>query len=279
MFRMLVRPLLFLVVGLFAYSVAWAISNGVPDGNGHPAVGALYIDFDGDGTITGDELLCSGSYVGRTKDGANDAFMTAGHCVAYAVANDITQMYVSFDTKAFDPYGPVGVIASVAFYFDPSFGHDIGNWFDFGIVLLPAGSVVGIPAGGAADGGISGYADPCRRDQAARCRVGGVRRGSDIQSATWPDRYVRRRSSHGQHQHQGAHQVVGEVQRKLRRHGRRWHVLRRFGLPAVHRRNAHGDFDHEYRRHPMPRHGVEYAARYGLRSPVLRPVHQPSVIS
>ncbi len=124
--------------------MAWAISNGVPDGNGHPAVGALYIDFDGDGTITGDELLCSGSYVGRTKDGANDAFMTAGHCVAYAVANDITQMYVSFDTKAFDPYGPVGVIASVVFYFDPSFGHDIGNWFDFGIVLLPAGSVVGI---------------------------------------------------------------------------------------------------------------------------------------
>ena len=132
------------LVALVTCGATWAISNGVPDGNGHPAVGALYIDFDDSGTITGDELLCSGSYVGRTKDGTHDAFMTAGHCVAFAVANGIEQMYVSFDTKAFDPDGPVGVIASTAFFLDPNFGHDTGNPFDFGIVLLPAGSVVGI---------------------------------------------------------------------------------------------------------------------------------------
>jgi len=144
MWKLFVRPLPIFVIGLFTCSGVWAISNGVPDGNAHPAVGALYIDFDGNGTITGDELLCSGSYVGRTKDGANDAFMTAGHCVAFAVSNNIDRMYVSFDTRAFDPNGPVGVIASVAFHADPSFGHDNGNAFDFGIVLLPAGSVIGI---------------------------------------------------------------------------------------------------------------------------------------
>lgn len=138
------RLVLSFVAAVLACSEAWSISNGVPDGNAHPAVGALYIDFDANGTITGDELLCSGSYVGPTKDGAYDAYMTAGHCVAFAVASSITRMYVSFDPLAFDPKGPVGVIESVAFFLDPNFGHDTGNLFDFGIVLLPAGSVVGI---------------------------------------------------------------------------------------------------------------------------------------
>src|SRR5207253_9518635 len=56
----------------------------------------------------------------------------------------ITHMYVSFDTLAFDPDGPTGIIPSVAFFVDPNFGHDLGNSYDFGIVLLAAGSVVGI---------------------------------------------------------------------------------------------------------------------------------------
>jgi hypothetical protein len=132
------------VAAVAVCSGAQAISNGTPDGNGHPATGALYVDFDGNGTITGDELLCSGAFLGRTSDGTHEAFLTAGHCVAFAVANGIDTMYVSFDTRAFDPSGPVGVIASTSFFVDPNFGHDLGNAFDLGIVLLPAGSVVGI---------------------------------------------------------------------------------------------------------------------------------------
>jgi hypothetical protein len=144
MWKPLSSSVLAITVALFAHAEAWAISNGVPDGSGHPAVGALYVDFDGSGTITGDELLCSGAYVGRTKDNGYDAFLTAGHCVEFALGSGITQMYVSFDTLAFDPDGPTGIIPSVAFFLDPNFGHDSGNAYDFGIVLLPAGSVVGI---------------------------------------------------------------------------------------------------------------------------------------
>jgi len=105
-----------ITIALFAHAEAWAISNGVPDGNGHPAVGALYVDFDSNGTITGDELVCSGAYVGRTKDNGYDAFLTAGHCVEFAEEDGITQMYVSFDTLAFDPDGPTGIIPSMAFF-------------------------------------------------------------------------------------------------------------------------------------------------------------------
>ena len=47
--------------GLLAAAPVGAITNGVPDGNAHPMVGGLFADFDNDGTISGDELVCSGS--------------------------------------------------------------------------------------------------------------------------------------------------------------------------------------------------------------------------
>jgi len=135
-----------LVLSLFTAFTAYAVNNGEPDGIRHPMVGAMFADFTGDDEITGDELICSGSYAGPSKDGAFDVFLTAGHCLAFTPAYGITQLYVSFDNEVMDADGPTGLIASVEFHWDPEYGHDFGNLHDSGVILLPAGSVTGIPA-------------------------------------------------------------------------------------------------------------------------------------
>jgi hypothetical protein len=121
-----------------------AITNGVPDGNAHPIVGGLFADFDGNGTISGDELVCSGSYAGRSRDGGADVFLTAAHCIEFGPDIGITQWYVSFDNSVLDADGPTGLIASVDFAWDPLFFFRRSDGHDFGVVLLPAGSVTGI---------------------------------------------------------------------------------------------------------------------------------------
>ena len=54
-------------------------------------VGALFADFDGNGTISGDELVCSGSDAGRSRDGGADVFLTAAHCIEFGPDFGITQ--------------------------------------------------------------------------------------------------------------------------------------------------------------------------------------------
>ena len=133
-----------MILSLFMTTGVFAISNGEPDGNTHPMVGALFADFDGDGEISGLELICSGSYAGPSVDGQYDVFLTAGHCVVPIVVLGFSEAYVSFDNEVLDADGPADLIASDTFYFDPAFGHDSGDLHDLGVVLLPAGSVVGI---------------------------------------------------------------------------------------------------------------------------------------
>jgi hypothetical protein len=71
--------------GLVLASVAGAISNGVPDGNGHPNVGMLAIGFEEDGELVR-FANCSGSYGGsRVGQPASKVFVTAAHCVAGAL--------------------------------------------------------------------------------------------------------------------------------------------------------------------------------------------------
>lgn len=144
----MIRKSLFIVMAvlfsLFPLISASAVNNGEPDGSRHPMVGAMFADFTGEGEITGDELICSGSYAGPSKDGNYEVFLLAGHCLSFAPAYGITQLYVSFDNEVLDADGPAGLIPSVAFYWDPEFGHDFGNLHDSGVILLPAGSVTGI---------------------------------------------------------------------------------------------------------------------------------------
>src|SRR4029453_11651816 len=79
---------------------AGAISNGVPDGNGHPNVGLFAIGFE-----DGGELVrfagCSGSYGGpRVGQPAQKVFATAAHCVNGIAEAGITpdQFWVTFDS-------------------------------------------------------------------------------------------------------------------------------------------------------------------------------------
>lgn len=136
------------LVAAFAVALptaAHAVWGGQED-TAHPGVGAMYFDFAGTGVPVADGLICSGSYAGRSKTGANDVFLTAGHCLPFAeegiAASDI---YVSFDRDARD--GVAAPIQVSSYHQMPGFGRNIGDLRDLGILLLPAGSVpAGTPA-------------------------------------------------------------------------------------------------------------------------------------
>jgi hypothetical protein len=61
--------------------------DAVPDGNGHPNVGALLMPR-ADGSL---RIVCSGTLV------TPRVFLTASHCTAFEEANGLTRAYVTFD--------------------------------------------------------------------------------------------------------------------------------------------------------------------------------------
>ena len=110
----------------------------------HTGVGAMYFDEDGDGVVTADWLVCTGSYAGRSKDGQSDVILMAGHCLPPAEEEiPASALRFSFDRDARD--GVTGTIAAKSYHQMPGFGHDAGDRRDLGIVLLPAGSASGRP--------------------------------------------------------------------------------------------------------------------------------------
>ena len=124
---------------------AHAVWGGQEDTT-HPGVGAMYFDFMGNGVAVPDGLVCSGSYAGRSKSGANDVFLTAGHCMPPPELNiPASALLVSFD-----PDGRNGVSSPIkvsSYHQMPGFGHDLGDLHDLAVLLLPAGSVpAGTPA-------------------------------------------------------------------------------------------------------------------------------------
>ncbi|HET8953436.1 MAG TPA: hypothetical protein VFN44_23135 [Solirubrobacteraceae bacterium] len=123
---------------------ASAVWGGQED-TAHPGVGAMYFDDDGDGVVTAETLVCSGSYAGRSKDGLNDVFLLAGHCLPPAEEGiPASALRVSFDRDARN--GVTGTIPVVSYHQKPGFGHDLGDFNDLGILLLPLGSVGSLPA-------------------------------------------------------------------------------------------------------------------------------------
>jgi len=125
---------------LLTTSPAFAIGNGVPDGDGHPNVGLLAVEEDGQRYF-----LCSGSYAGARKDAPGaGVFLTAGHCVAWLPTSDNNtpdQLWVTFEpTVTIDDETDTVTAATwhqaKAVDFDPEFGHDHANLKDYGVVLL-----------------------------------------------------------------------------------------------------------------------------------------------
>lgn len=131
---------------LLAAPPAFAIGNGVPDGNGHPNVGLLAVEQGGDRIVE-----CSGSYAGPRKGSVGTGvFLTAGHCLAWMPDEGIagSQLWVTFEPDiAIDPETFEVTAASwhqaTAFAIDPAFGQSRANPRDYGVVLL--GATVGVP--------------------------------------------------------------------------------------------------------------------------------------
>jgi hypothetical protein len=141
--RRLVTFLAVLAVAL--PSAALAVWGGQED-LAHPSVGAMYFDFMGNGTAVPDGLICSGSYAGRSKNGANDVFLTAGHCMPPPeLGIPASALLVSFDRDGRN--GVSSPITVSSYQQMPGFGHDLGDLHDLAVLLLPAGSVpAGTPA-------------------------------------------------------------------------------------------------------------------------------------
>jgi Trypsin len=137
--------LIALAVAVLAPASALAVWGGTVD-TAHPSVGAMYFDVLGNGTAISDGLVCSGSYAGRSKDGRNDVFLTAGHCMPPPeLGITAGQLLVSFDGDGTN--GVSNPIKVSSFHQMPGFGHDFGDLHDLGVLLLPAGSVpAGTPA-------------------------------------------------------------------------------------------------------------------------------------
>ena len=76
----------FVVVAAIAAGVAGAITNGQPDGNGHPYVGVLVDDYEIPGYF---QRFCTGSLV------APGLVVTGAHCLLSLVDD---QIWISFDS-------------------------------------------------------------------------------------------------------------------------------------------------------------------------------------
>src|SRR5215218_4968526 len=110
------------------------IVNGTYTGSAFGNVGALLVDFNGNGKVDGDDEDCTGSLISPT------VFLTAAHCVEFLAPG--TQLYVSFEPKLYP--SPKTYIKATSWTFDPQYGHDQANLHDLAVVILPNGSTKGI---------------------------------------------------------------------------------------------------------------------------------------
>ncbi|HEX4734828.1 MAG TPA: hypothetical protein VH247_10465 [Thermoleophilaceae bacterium] len=134
-------PLLALALLFAVAPAAHAVWGGDVDTT-HPQVGAFYFDGNHDGDLAPDEIGCSGSYVGRSKDNLADVFLTAGHCIPPAELRSEfppEDFYVSFDNDAND--GVDDPIQLTDYVQMPGFGLGRGDPHDIGLMFMPAGSV------------------------------------------------------------------------------------------------------------------------------------------
>jgi secreted trypsin-like serine protease len=147
--KYLLVTVVFLGIALGSVRIAPAITNGQPDGSGHPYVGVLVFDVGGEPA-----WLCTGSLIAPT------VVLTAGHCTDGA-----TGARVWFDSQVTDPNFPFGggtSIEATEIHTHPDFcigcarglpgfdTHDVGIVIlslpvtDKGFALLPAQGLVDV---------------------------------------------------------------------------------------------------------------------------------------
>jgi hypothetical protein len=124
---------------LLAAVPATAITGGQPDGNGHPNVGLVILNFG-----SGPRRECSGVLIAPTK------FLTAAHCMSFLSLSQIVG--VTFD-PTYDPNTST-VIPAAAMAFDPLFGKDLADLHDLAVITLAspaAATPVVLPTAGLLD--------------------------------------------------------------------------------------------------------------------------------
>jgi hypothetical protein len=134
-------PLLALALLFAVAPSAHAVWGGDVDTT-HPQVGAFYVAANHDGSLTTDEIGCSGSYVGRSKNNLSDVFLTAGHCIPpEEIRSEFPpeDFYVSFDNDAND--GVDNPIQLTDYVQMPGFGVRWSDLHDIALMFMPAGSV------------------------------------------------------------------------------------------------------------------------------------------
>lgn len=128
--RIPVSLLLAAVLVVAAVVPALAITYGEPDGNGHPNVGAMIVDF-GDGR--GPRQICSGTLIDEL------VFLTASHCTVFVEAQGVTDVWVTFD-PVFDP--DTSTLIPGTMHSNPGYNQAQNDPADIAVIVLdevPAG--------------------------------------------------------------------------------------------------------------------------------------------
>src|SRR3972149_4868202 len=121
MLRKLLAALAALIVLSLSVSGAQAITYGSRDDCGHPNLGALVGEFDGQ-----KQLVFSGTLI------AEDVFLTAAHCTWYIESLGIESVWVTFDTQ---PTGGSVFIPGVM-HTNPGFNWRQSDPGDIAVIVL-----------------------------------------------------------------------------------------------------------------------------------------------
>ena len=124
MYKTLFVIVMLLAILLVIVPIAYAITFGQPDGDGHPNVGAMIVQ-EPDGVKY---LYCSGTLI------APDVFLTAAHCTdaAAAYGADPHDAYVTFDPV----WDENATLHRGTYYLNPNYGHDSHDLNDVAVIIL-----------------------------------------------------------------------------------------------------------------------------------------------
>lgn len=113
---------LVIILSLALVPAAQAITFGEPDGNAHPNVGAMIMEYNGEYYF-----ICSGTLIDP------QVFLTAAHCTAVPAAYgvDPNDVFVTFESDIFG-----AALLRGTYYTNPAYGHDMHDLNDIAVIVL-----------------------------------------------------------------------------------------------------------------------------------------------